>query len=149
MIKFGNAIRLSALVLAASMASTSVLAQARSAPYDKVSNPEDLSYWDVNAKRPDFAEPFLRDGVVAQPQQFQGVTAGLPASQVQALLGQPLDETEGKRGEEWNYNFKFRLPDSENYLVCQYKVVYDDATETVAETVWRRRQCLNLVNGTL
>lgn len=148
MIKSGNAIRLSALVLAASMASTAALAQVRSAPYDKVSNPEDLSYWDVDARRPDFAEPFLRDGVVAQPQRFREVTAGLPAGQVQAMLGQPLEETNGKRGVEWNYNFKFRMPDSENYLVCQYKVVYDDATETVSETVWRRRQCLNLVNGT-
>lgn len=146
MIKFGNAIKLSVLVLAASMATTAVQARS-SASYDKVSNPENLSYWDVDAKRPDFAEPFLRDGVVAQPERFREVTAGLPAGQVQALLGQPLEQTEGKRGEEWNYNFKFRLPESENYLVCQYKVVYDDPTETVAETVWRRRQCLDIVDA--
>ena len=34
----------------------------------------------------------------------------------------------------------FVMPKSENYLICQYKVVFD-TDRLVRETVWRRRQC--------
>ena len=132
---------LSAVLLAAA----AMPASARDNPIDPVSNPNKLEYRDVEARRPDFKEPFLRDGVVSQPQRFNSVSAGLPAAQVQALLGQPLQQVAGPRGQEWNYNFKFRLPASQNYLVCQYKVVFDDGTQTVRETVWRRQQCMRLV----
>ena len=121
-------------------------AVARDNPIDPVSNPNKLDYRDVEARRPDFAPPFLRDGVVSQPARFNELKAGVPAAQVQALLGQPLQEVDGKRGKEWDYNFKFRLPQSQNYLVCQYKVVMDAQAQAVRETVWRRHQCLDLVN---
>ena len=63
--------------------------------------------------------------------------------QVQALLGAPLTQASGSRGQEWDYNLKFRLPQSDNYLVCQYKVVFDEQ-QSVRESVWRRRQCQDL-----
>ena len=132
-------------LLAAVLAVAAAPAAARDNPIDPVSNPDKLDYRDVEARRPDFKEPFLRDGVVSQPQRFGQVAAGLPAPQVQALLGQPLQEVNGPRGKEWDYNFKFRMPRSENYLVCQYKVVFDDQKQAVRETVWRRHQCLDLV----
>lgn len=114
-------------------------------PVDKVSNPNELDFTDVSARRPDFREPFLRDGVVAQPARFRQITAGLTPEQVRQALGQPLQEQAGPRGKEWDYNFKFLMPQSTNYLVCQYKVVFDGATTAVRETVWRRRQCQDLV----
>ncbi|WP_225783764.1 outer membrane protein assembly factor BamE [Xenophilus sp. Marseille-Q4582] len=116
-------------------------------PVDATSNPDKLSYQDVEARRPDFKEPFLRDGVVSEPARFAALTAGTPAARVQELLGQPLQKSAGPRGPEWDYHFKFRMPQSQNYLVCQYKVVFDGAGQAVRETVWRRQQCLDLVGA--
>ena len=115
-------------------------------PVDEVSNPQKLEFTDVRVGWPDFKEPFVRDGVVSKPQGFRQVQAGLTAQQIQAMLGQPLKQSQGARGLEWDYNFKFLMPQSENYLVCQYKVVFEgDQAEKVRESVWRRRQCLDLV----
>ncbi|RYX96002.1 MAG: hypothetical protein EOO28_09660 [Comamonadaceae bacterium] len=136
--------------LAHFVAGTALLASclsviARENPVDPVSNPNKLEYRDVEARRPDFKEPFLRDGVVSQPGRFKQVSAGSAAMQVRDMLGQPQREASGPRGREWDYNFKFRLPRSENYLVCQYKVVLNDGGQTVRETSWRRKQCSDLV----
>ena len=117
-------------------------------PVDVVSNPAKLEYRDVDARRPDFKEPFLRDGSISQAQRFPEVPAGLPPTQVKNLLGQPLLVSQGPQGTEWDYNFKFKLPQSENFLVCQYKVVFDDTKEIVRRTSWRRQQCLDLVKTT-
>ena len=136
--------------LAQFVAGTALLASclgvdARENPVDPVSNPNKLEYRDVEARRPDFKEPFLRDGVVAQPARFKQVAAGAAAMQVRDMLGQPQREANGPRGREWDYNFKFQLPQSSNYLVCQYKVVLNDNGQAVRETVWRRKQCADLV----
>ena len=120
---------------------------ALAAPPDPVSNPHKLEYRDATARRPDFQPPFLRDGVVVQPQRFKDVRSGLAAPQLQALLGQPVQRGSGLRGSEWDYNFKFRLPQSQNYLVCQYKVVMDSQGQTVREAYWRRKQCLDLASA--
>ncbi|AMM25578.1 outer membrane protein assembly factor BamE domain-containing protein [Variovorax sp. PAMC 28711] len=117
-------------------------------PLDATSNPEKLKYADVEAHHPDFKEPFLRDGVVSNPAGFRRVVPGFTATQVVQLLGQPLRESQGTRGQEWDYNFKFKMPDSNNYLVCQYKVVFQGNPTAVRETVWRRKQCLDLVSAT-
>src|SRR3546814_11339201 len=98
-------------------------------------------------KIPDYDVPFKRDGLVSNPDVFKQIVQGVPASEVQTLIGDPLGKTSGSQGPEWNYNFTLLLPRSENYMVCQYKVVFD-GKETVKETVWRRPQCLNIVNGT-
>ena len=112
---------------------------------DPVSNVDKLDYTDVDALRPDFDEPFLRDGVVSRPANFRRIVTGLTPGQVRQQLGEPLQEREGSRGKEWDYNAKFLMPASTNYLVCQYKVVFEG--EAVRETVWRRRQCLDLVES--
>lgn len=132
-----------ALLLATGML-TSAQTLAAQNPIDPISNPQKLDYRDVEARRPDFKEPFLRDGVVSQPQRFADVAAGLPVAKVQALLGQPLQQVSGARGKEWDYNFKFRMPQSQNYLVCQYKVVLDEQSQAVREAYWRRHQCAAL-----
>ncbi|RKJ95485.1 outer membrane protein assembly factor BamE domain-containing protein [Alicycliphilus denitrificans] len=114
-------------------------------PVDQASNPNGLDFIDISARRSDFREPFLRDGVVTRPAGFRQITAGLTPEQVRQALGQPLQEQAGPRGKEWDYNFKFLIPQSANYLVCQYKVVFDTAGTAVRDTAWRRRQCQDLV----
>ncbi len=113
-------------------------------PVDPVSNPGKLSYPDVQMELPDYDEPFQRDGIMSQPQRFRQIVPGLPAADVVRLIGRPLES--GPADGAWNYNFTFRLPRSQNYMVCQYKVVFD-AEQRVEEAAWRRHQCLDIVNG--
>ena len=115
-------------------------------PVDPVSNPHALDYSDVYMRHPDFDEPFVRDGIVSEPQRLRAIQAGLTEAQGVAALGQPLQVQDGPLGVEWDYDFKFLMPQSQNYLVCQYKVVFDDQ-QVVRDAVWRRRQCLDLVKG--
>lgn len=133
--------------IAVSLAATAFPAMARNNPVDAVSNPRGLTYDDIVMRRPDFKEPFVRDGIVVQPDRFAAVQPGVPAGTVRELLGQPVRKGDGKHGAEWDYHFKFRLPTSQNYLVCQYKVVFEGAQPVVREAVWRRRQCLHLATA--
>ncbi|WP_323011989.1 hypothetical protein [Castellaniella sp.] len=50
-------------------------------------------------------------------------------------------------GSVWNYHIKLAMPESNNFLVCQYKVLFD-AQEQVKEDIWRRHQCLDIINET-
>ena len=131
-------------MLAAALLCAAAPGGARENPEDPVSNPDKLSYSDVEAHRPDFREPFLRDGVASQPERFRAIRTGLAQAQVLAMLGQQLTQRGGTNGTEWDYNIKFRMPHSGNYLVCQYKVVFD-GSQAVRDAVWRRRQCLDQV----
>lgn len=70
----------------------------------------------------------------------------MAGADVQTLIGKPLAQSNGPRGTEWDYNFKFIMPRSEHYIVCQYKVVLN-STQQVLETVWRRKQCLDIANA--
>ncbi len=133
-----------AFALAAALLGATSHVAARDNPIDPVSNPGKLDYRDVEARRPDFKEPFLRDGIVSQPERFREIKPGINQAQVLAVLGQALLQQRGTLGTEWDYQFKFQMPRSANYLVCQYKVVFDDS-QTVRSAVWRRRQCLDLV----
>ena len=145
-----NTLRLAALTTftgAVLVTATSVAAHTN--PIDEVSNPKKLDYQDVEARRPDFAEPFLRDGVIDQPQHLQQLRKGTSLDQAVAMLGQPLKKGSGKSGNEWDYNLKFKMPNSENYMVCQYKLVVDEGKKQIADTVWRRKQCLDIVNGAM
>lgn len=143
-----NTLRLAALTtFTGAMLVTATAVAAHTNPVDEVSNPKKLDYQDVEARRPDFAAPFLRDGVIDQPQRLQQLRQGAALDQAVALLGQPLKKGSGKNGSEWDYNLKFKMPDSENYLVCQYKLVVDEAKKQIEDAVWRRKQCLDIVNG--
>lgn len=115
---------------------------ALAAPVDRVSNPGALDYGDVAIGPREMKEPFVRDGVVAEPRLFATIQAGLTQTQVRAMLGEPLQQ----KGSRWDYNFQFRLPQSQNFMVCQYKVVFDDQ-QLVRDTIWRRRQCQQLASG--
>jgi len=132
-----------ALILAGVLATGATVARAN--PEDPVSNPNTLEYPSVIMDLPDYDEPFQRDGVMSQPELFRTIGPGMSEAQVQDLLGAPLSTREGRRGTEWDYNFTFVLPASQHHMVCQYKVVFDGAQQ-VTESVWRRHQCLDIVN---
>lgn len=109
-------------------------------PVDELSNPNSLVFTDVSVDHDEFSEVFVRDGALTEPNHFRPIVPGLQQDQVSTLLGEPLRRGAGKRGSEWDYNFKFVLEPSKNFIVCQYKVVFDEQ-QAVREQVWRRRQC--------
>lgn len=117
-------------------------------PVDEVSNPQKLDYKDIEVRRPDFSEKFLRDGIIDQPQRLQKLQKGISINQALRLLGQPINRKIGKNGDEWDYNIKLKMNDSENYIVCQYKIIVDENNKVIENTVWRRKQCLNIANET-
>lgn len=134
-----------ALLAAVQFAGLSTVAYAgHTNPIDEVSNPTELDYTDESIGLRQLHVPFVRDGVVSEPKLFSTITLGLEQAKVQTALGAPIRQD----GRQWDYNFKMKMVGSENYLVCQYKVVFDDQ-KLVRETVWRRRQCQQLVNPTL
>lgn len=126
-------------VICTSGASSIAYAAGQSNPVDRVSNPAALDYSDVEITPRDMDEAFVRDGIVTDPRLFAKITPGLEQTQVQNLLGAPLR----RNGQEWDYNFQLKMEQSGNYLVCQYKVVFDEQ-KRVRDTVWRRRQCQQL-----
>ncbi|MCB2076218.1 MAG: outer membrane protein assembly factor BamE [Gammaproteobacteria bacterium] len=121
------------------------VAQDHHNPVDSVSNPGALDYPDVALGIRDLTERFQRDGQVREPLAFATIKPGLTEADVQSALGQPLRNSKPD-ARTWNYNFKFRMPDSGNYIVCQYKVLFD-LDQRVMKSVWRRRQCQNIANS--
>ncbi|WP_293706628.1 OmpA family protein [Stenotrophomonas sp. UBA7606] len=113
-------------------------AQSRSSAADI--NPHGLEYSDVTMEIPDYDEPFQRDGRRIPTAQILSVKPGINEGQVRELLGAPLSTENGERGAEWNYNLKLDVAD-EDFIVCQYKVVFEADGTTVRETSWRRYQC--------
>ena len=111
-------------------------------PVDAVSNPEALNFTNVIVGVQDLTERFQRDGQVHEPPYFSAIRPGMTQADIRQLLGQPLAQF-NSTPREWNYNYKFQLPQSGNYLVCQYKVVFGE-DQLVRETVWRRHQCQDL-----
>ena len=145
MIRYTNHL-FSTLALAAACAALPAVA-ANHNPVDPVSNPNKLEYTNVEVPYSALAPKFVRDGELDKSKRLsEAVKPGVAQAQVQALLGQPLKQTAGPRGQEWDYNLKFRVPQSNDYLVCQYKVVFDDQ-QLVRDTIWRRRQCQQLASG--
>lgn len=114
-------------------------------PVDQVSNPAARDYTDVEISPQDMGTPFVRDGVVTDLQVFATIKAGLTQGQVHAMLGEPLRKQNSRRP-EWDYNFRLKMQQSQNFLVCQYKIVFDER-QLVRDTVWRRQQCQSLAGS--
>jgi len=47
---------------------------------------------------------------------------------------------------KWNYIFNFRTGKGNEFITCQYRIVYD-ATAVVESTHWKEHQCEELVNS--
>lgn len=110
----------------------------------QASAPPALDYSDISMARPDFDEPFRRDGRLVPVSRIVQVAAGATPDQVRELIGDPLQTGHGAGGPEWDYNLKLDLAD-EDFIVCQYKVVFDARSEVVVATQWRRYQCRDAI----
>lgn len=133
-----------AVVLLAAGQTLGAGAAAGQNPVDPVSNPNALDYENVEARPAEMGPPFLRQGQFVDAQRLAAIRPGVSESNVRAVLGQPL--AEDSLGGDWDYDVRFKLPQSQNVLVCQYKVRFDEERR-VRETTWRRRQCERLAAG--
>jgi len=124
------------------MTAAPVLAQSN--PVDRVSNPNALDFTNVEVSPQEMNPPFVRHGLVVEPQRLSSIGTGISGADVSAVLGEPLRKY-GARDAEWDYNVRLKMPQSENYLICQYKIVFDQH-DLVLETVWRRRQCAQIAS---
>ncbi|MGJ4802981.1 OmpA family protein [Luteimonas sp. SDU82] len=129
---------LTSLLAVALLAPACAVAQSRSSAPEF--NPHGLDYSNVTMDLADYDEPFKRDGRRVPADQILSVVPGVKAERVRELLGQPLSAGQGERGPEWDYNLKLDIAD-EDFIVCQYKVVFEADNDTVRETSWRRYQC--------
>ena len=115
-------------------------------PVDRASNPHNAAFTNVRMTTwRDFRNVMVREGAPVTPERFRPIVAGLSQAEVLTQLGEPLSR-EGKAAMEWNYNFRLALAPSQTTLICQYKVVFDDA-QIVSKQVLRRRQCEQLAEG--
>ena len=114
-------------------------------PIDPVSNPKSQDFSDVSVNYRDLPVKFVRNGVVSDAQGFQAIQVGMPQNAVQSLLGVPLSSRADGKNDAWDYHFTFKMPESNNILICQYRVTFDQ-NDNVLNTVWRRRQCENIAS---
>lgn len=121
------------------------LAAGHSNPVDQLSNPGALDFTDVEVSPGNLNKAFVRDGALIGPGVFATIKPGLAQADIRSTLGEPLRQ-HNARGLMWSYNFKFKLPQSQNYLVCQYEVMFDEQL-LVSDAVWRRRQCQQLAGS--
>jgi hypothetical protein len=110
-------------------------------PVDQKTNPQAENFTDVHIAPRKLDDPFVRDAGVTDPQIFRGVTTGLAQDQLAQVIGQPVK----KDGRSWDYQFKFAMTNSQNFLICQYKVKFD-REDRVESAIWRRQQCAALAN---
>ena len=75
---------------------------------------------------------------VANASQIQ---AGQSKAQVQQILGEPAVKTSLNGNEGWEYHLSLPLADQRSIIVCQFMVVYSNATGSVSDAYWRRPQC--------
>ena len=128
---------LASISLITTLAASGLPVFAQSNPVDPVSNPQLLEYADVAVLPKEMDPPFVRQGQILDPSALHVIDVGTTQDVVRSVLGEP-DRVDAL--EAWEYNLQFVMPKSENYLICQYKVVFD-TDRLVRETVWRRRQC--------
>lgn len=138
--------KLSAVIVATllGLGVTAAPVLAQSNPIDRVSNPNALDFTDVEVSPQEMNPPFVRHGLVVEPQRLASIGTGISGADVTAALGEPLRKY-GVRDAEWDYDVRLKMPQSDNFLICQYKIVFDQQ-DLVAETVWRRRQCAQIAS---
>ncbi len=102
---------------------------------------ETLIYHDVEGTVADLGAEFLRKGGDMDLRNLEAVEAGVTSEFVNSAIGTPYYLYTLPKGEQWDYNINVPFTrDDENYLVCQYKVVFSPQ-KVVEETHWRRAIC--------
>ncbi|MGL4767984.1 MAG: OmpA family protein [Formosimonas sp.] len=97
-----------------------------------------------NLHWPEPKSSYLRAGQFVDPDDVRRMITNLPKREVRLLLNHP-NFSEGLLGvHEWDYLFNFLTGRGEEYITCQYKVLFNDKMR-VSSMHWREKQCEDLV----
>ncbi|MFC7370009.1 OmpA family protein [Vreelandella zhaodongensis] len=89
---------------------------------------------------PDLDSTYLKTGDFVDPDDVLRISEGQHKDQVRLLLGHP-HFSEGIFGvREWDYAFNFYTGNGNEYITCQYKLLFDREMR-VTSTYWRDAQC--------
>ena len=93
---------------------------------------------------PDSVTPMHKGGTFPSLANLRQVRAGLNKPQVSDLIGYP-HFSEGLWGvREWNYVFNFRKTNSDEVMVCQYKVLFDQ-DQLARSFYWKPESCADVL----
>lgn len=112
---------------------TAVTLFAGNAQARQASTATDLHWPEVN-------ESYLRVGEFADPRDIRRVIPTLPKREVRLLINHPNFSEGLFEVREWDYVFNFLTGKGNEYITCQYKVLFDKDMR-VTSTHWRDHQC--------
>ena len=93
---------------------------------------------------PDVKNSYLRVGEFVDPADVRRMITTLPKREVRLLLNHP-NFSEGLLGvHEWDYLFNFLTGNGEEYITCQYKVLFNDKMR-VSSMHWKIPECEDFV----
>jgi len=99
------------------------------------------SFDDIGVVFKDLQGGYYRQGGFVATKALSQLKSGSLRSDVLGALGDPIS---GKGNDDWwFYNINLPLGDSDDYLVCQYRVAFN-SLDQVSEIMWRRPQCENI-----
>lgn len=75
---------------------------------------------------PKLSSSYLKTGAFIEPEVFERVQPGLDRDQVRLLLGNPHFNEGLIAKNKWNYAFNFKTGQANEYITCQYQVVFEN-----------------------
>lgn len=92
-----------------------------------------------NVRFPSADRAWLKGGSFVDVEQLRRMGLGMTKDQVRALIGDP-HFSDGLFGTaEWNYLFDFRTGKGDEFVACQYKVVFSNGVSSA--TYWKDPAC--------
>jgi outer membrane protein OmpA-like peptidoglycan-associated protein len=93
-----------------------------------------------NVTFPEVGTEWLKSGTFVNVDNLRRVAPGLNKDQLYDLLGRPHFKTGMFAVKEWDYLFNFRTGKGDEFVSCQYKVLFDD--DYVAKSLhWKEPSC--------
>jgi OOP family OmpA-OmpF porin len=96
---------------------------------------------------PDPKHAWLRSGTFPNPDNLRHVAPGVTKDQLYDLLGRPHFGEGFVAVREWNYLFNFRTGHGDEYVTCQYRVVFD-GQQVARQFFWKPTGCASQIDAT-
>lgn len=96
---------------------------------------------------PDVGNAWLKGGTFIDVEQLRRIGRGMTKNQVRELISYP-HFSEGLFGpKEWDYLFNFRTGKGDEFVTCQYKVIYKDGVSNAM--YWKEPSCADYLKPTV
>ncbi|WP_176475783.1 OmpA family protein [Halomonas salipaludis] len=93
---------------------------------------------------PDLDSSYLDTGDFIAPEAIHRISEGQSKEQVRRLLGDPHFNEGFFAVREWDYAFNFYTGEGNEYITCQYKLLFDRDMR-MSETHWHRPECADFI----